>query len=210
MNKTLNISAAVVGVIALLLAIVAFNKTPDRVQGLAGPQGPRGEQGLQGQPGQPGPKGDQGPVGPRGRDGIDAVSRVGAISSPDLPYNYISVGGLRTHSFSQAMTQGTTTPCNLVTPNATSTVEAWVRFSLASTSQVAVDLYRASVPSAASTTILVPTRNVAGSAQATIYASSTGPFAPNTVISVKMDNGLSGNGALNVPVGSCQIQAVVI
>lgn len=135
---------------------------------------------------------------------------VGAVSSPDIISPYYTVGGVpvwkqRTDSLIQA----STTVCSLQSPAATSTLlTAGIRFALASSSAMVVDLARSSSP-AATTTKIGTTYNIAAGAQATIIASSTGSvagdatiFPPNTYFVVKMDTGTGAT--FNAPTGTCE------
>lgn len=57
-------------------------------------------------------------------------TQVGAATGPDLPFSYLSVGGIRReYRVSTALTAATTTPCALQSPAATSTL-AYEAFSI--------------------------------------------------------------------------------
>lgn len=135
-----------IGVVALIVGITAYNKTPERLVGSTGPQGPRGEQGIQGE------------EGPAGRDGRDGVTRVvtepskpvlGAVSSPDIMSPYFSYGGNRHWAYS-TVAKGTesisngfgSTTCQILSPSATTTlVSASAYFtSIGSTSPVEIGM----------------------------------------------------------------------
>lgn len=61
-----------------------------------------------------------GPVGPEGPQG-----KFGALSSPDIPWTYLNWGGVIRPQNSMVMNTGTTTPCSIQSPAATSTLESF-------------------------------------------------------------------------------------
>lgn len=142
----------------------------------------------------------------------EIVKELGSVVGPNNPIPQVNLGELNVVGSSVALRTATSTVCAIQSPSATSTlVNAGVRFKLASTSAVVVDM--ANSPDRFATT--TGTRiNAAGgyavgaSAQATIVASSTGSvagdatiFAPNRFFVVKYHD--ANNGAGNVSTGSC-------
>lgn len=148
---------------------------------------------------------------------------LGALAGPDLPYQYIGVGGVRTYSFqTNSLTQASSTLCSIQSPAATSTlVGAAIRFDLASTSVAYIDTYKVSTIGAASSTgtQLGTNYTIAAGAQATIVASTTGStwdangvFAPSQIIrwAIQSYAGGANPGLGNAPSGSCQASFRVI
>lgn len=137
----------------------------------------------------------------------------GALAGPDFPFQYTSLGGLQTWSFSQVMTQAASTTCQWQTPPATTTLAAFsYRFTLASTSATIVEMGKSSGPNA-TTTLFGTTFNIAAGVQATVEASSTAGsagdlmiLAPSTWLAVK----IGGGGTGSLPVGSCDFEVQVL
>ena len=137
---------------------------------------------------------------------------VGAVASSDLMTNWFSFGGVRQWaSKAESLIQVSSTVCAIQGPAATSTLDhGSIRFTLASTTAVTVDLAKGTTQYATSTTI-GSSMAVAGSAQATIVASSTGSvtngqlvFAPNEWFVVRINQYSASVGVGNVPTGICQ------
>ncbi len=122
--------------------------------------------------------------------------------------NDFTLGGVTRYSYSQALTQGASTTCSFQTPAATSTLtSAGVRFTLASTSEVFVEIGKA-LSKQATTTLIGTTYDIAAGVPVMIVA-STSPvggaagaalvFPPSAWLNVK----IGGGGALSVPTGTC-------
>lgn len=47
---------------------------------------------------------------------------VGALTGPDIPYQYLCVGGICTYSYQASLATATTTPCRIKSPTATSSL----------------------------------------------------------------------------------------
>jgi len=118
MNKV-NTTAVVLAVVALIVGVVSFTKTPAKVSGLNGSQGARGEQGVAG------PRGPQGERGATGAPGRDAQVKLGAVSSPDILSPYFSYGDTRFWGFRPNLLTASTTVCNIQAPAATTTLEGF-------------------------------------------------------------------------------------
>lgn len=143
----------------------------------------------------------QGPAGQNGKDG----ETFGALAGPDIPSNWIRVGGVEYYAQSAPLTQGASTTCALQGPSATSTlVSAGIRFDTASSSAIKVELGRDNT-AYATTTLLSGVYSIAANARATIIASTTPTggdavlFSPNQWFTAKIGSG-STNSA---PVGYC-------
>lgn len=134
----------------------------------------------------------------------------GATGSPDIASPYFSYGDIRHWAGrTTALVQASSTICSIQAPAATSTwTGGSIRFTLASTSAVSVELARSTSPDA--TTTLIGTKFAIGaSATPEIVASTTASasgdpiiFGPNQWFVVKVMG--SGNNAGSVPTGVCQ------
>jgi hypothetical protein len=128
----------------------------------------------------------------------------GAISSPDLPGNYIGVGGVRKWSYSQPFAAATTTVCAVQSPAGTSTLQsAGAQFDVSSTTASTVTIAKATT-AFATTTQIGTDYAIAAGARAFIMASTspTGElivFAPNTWFVI----GMRGGTGTFSPSGSC-------
>lgn len=136
--------------------------------------------------------------------------KAGAITSPDLPYTYLHWGsgyGLVYLPTVQAIAQGTTTPCIIISPNGTSTLEeASIRFDTSSTTGMTIAFGKGTNTGVISTAI-GSNYVIAANAQAFIEASTsqglaTNVFAPNTPL---LWLATGGTGTYS-PVGSCEAQ----
>ncbi len=195
-----------VAALALIVGIVAYTKTPTRI---VGSQGSQGTQGIQGPRGATGPVGPQGPAG---RDGSNGKT-LGALTSPDLPYPYISVGGVRKWSTKlETLIQATTTVCAIQSPAATSTLRfGSIRFVIAS-STVATRATIAKATTPWATTTSLGAANIASNGAGTILATTTQVvpiddvivFAPSTYFVV----GLQGGVGSFTPTGTCVAEFV--
>lgn len=127
---------------------------------------------------------------------------------PFLPTQELNLGGLRLVGKEKALATGTSTVCAIQSPSATSTLlSGGVKFTLASTSAVTVDLAKGN-GQYATTTSIGSAYGVGASAQATIVASTTGStageagiFAPNKWFVAKFGSYADGTG--NVSTGRC-------
>lgn len=189
-----NIVIGVTAVAALVVGILAYNKQAEPILGAVGPMGPMGL---------------QGPVGPQGPAG---KSVLGALSSPDLPYNYISVGGLAEYRYSRDFTRSTTTVCAIQAPAATSSLAmAGALVTTASTSATTWTIAKAAT--AFATTTVLGQGAIAANGQGFLLASTTATsaggtgsnmnpafvFGPNQWLVVGVQGGV-GNFS---PVGEC-------
>jgi len=209
-----NTIIGVVAVVALLVGILAYSKTPKTIIGSGGVQGQQGIKGDRGDVGPQGPRGEVGQRGPQGPAGSNGSSPVlGALSGPDLPYPYISFGGVRSWAAkTDSLVQASTTICSLQAPAATSTLStAALRLEVGSTSAMFIEFAKSTSP-AATTTRIGSTYVVAANAQATIVASSTGSvagdatiFAPNTYFYIKAGFATVPSTP-TAPVGTCLAQ----
>lgn len=106
---------------------------------------------------------------------------VGAISSPDVPYTWWTVGGVRHEYRSMDMTAATNTICALQAPSGTSTlVFASAYFKYASSTAVTVTMAQAQSPYATTTQIGYD-HGIAANASSLMLASTTTALA-NTLI----------------------------
>lgn len=172
MNKTTNIVIGSLAVIALVVGVVAYNKTPAKIVGSAGQQGPQGEQGLTGPQGERGEQGIQGPRGYTGATGASGSSAqvLGSISGPDIPYQYLKVGGVQHWYVSTPLNAPTTTPCAIQSPSSTSTLVA-SGLNITTATSTATTWTFASSTTAFSTTTLGATFSVASGKRASMIYS---------------------------------------
>tara|TARA_R110000868_G_scaffold75379_2_gene217553 strand:+ start:2120 stop:2752 length:633 start_codon:yes stop_codon:yes gene_type:complete len=201
MNNKTNIIVGVVATIALILGFVAYNKTPSTIVGSAGQQGPKGEQGPAGRDGVDGKDGARGPAG----YSAPASPVLGALSGPDLPYPYLSVGGVREWASKVDMTTAvSSTTCSILSPVATSTIMyAGASLSTIASTTVFEIGYDATSPNA--TTSLLVTKNLTLGTQDTISASTTNQIilSPNTRVNYKVGGGSVAGTVSQKFVGSC-------
>lgn len=189
MNKTTNIVIGVLSAIALVVGVVAYNKTPTTIVGSAGQQGP---QGIQGERGLTGPQGPQGIQGPRGADGR-STQVLGSVSSPDIMSPYFSYGGVRHWAYRIPMTTAvSSTTCQFQSPNATTTaIQASARFTTVASTSIAEMGISSNVMS--TTTLLSATGvPVTAGLQSYLTASTTAELMaipPNSYIALKVGAG---------------------
>lgn len=199
-NILLTIAVSVAVVIASV-SIIGSGK-----QGFQGVQGQKGDRGEQGVRGLQGEKGEKGERGERGLAGVNGIStKLGALSSPDLPYTYIGVGGVRRYSAkTESLSQATTTICSLQSPTATSSlVSGAITLTTSSTTATVLVMAKSSL-TAASTTQIGTNFAIAANAQATAVATTT---ATNGIIfspSQYLNFSLSGGTGTFSPAGVCQ------
>lgn len=213
MNKISSIIVGVLAVAALIVGVVAYNKTPTTLIGSAGApgiQGPRGEQGVP------------------GRDGKDGVTKVitqvvkepmtlGALSSPDIPSPYISVGGLATYSYKSSLITASTTACVIQGPAATTSIEySGVQITTATSTATTWTFAQSTDRWLGSTTPIVASFPLASGAQGSFafHASTTqsvasgGILAPsNWLVWTVAGTSISDSTKLN---GTCSAQLKVL
>lgn len=138
-------------------------------------------------------------------------TQVGAVSSPDLPFRYLSIGGVK--AFTQrtdALTQATTSViCSLPSPAATSTLRFGSLMLNVSTTTISSVSFSNSTKAYTAGTLLASS-SVASGAQASLTAASSTQtsgvnrdrlFKPNSFLVVKM---LTGKAGTVSPSGTCQ------
>lgn len=114
MNNTLKTLVGLALVAVVLVVGVSF-PTTEVVKG------PQGEQGVKGPKGDKGDAGAPGKNGLNGKDGKDALS-LGAVTGPDFFYPYFGLNKVELFAESKEFSQGTSTICSFLSPNATSTL----------------------------------------------------------------------------------------
>lgn len=138
----------------------------------------------------------------------------GSIVGPYSVTPSVNFNGMRIVGKAQSLATGTSTVCAIISPTSTSTLlSAGVKFDLASTAAVVVDLAKGTTQYATSTRIGT-IYSMAASAQATIVASSTGSvagdatiFGPSTYFVVKYQDANNGTG--NASTGKCWASFVI-
>lgn len=104
--------AVAVGVLALLVGFVAYNKTPSQIVGSQGQQGIQGPKGADGKDGitkvvtqvVEKPVSNGGPI-------LGAVSTLSNVDSP-----YVGINGAKSEYYGLALSPGTSTPCVIKSP----------------------------------------------------------------------------------------------
>ena len=136
---------------------------------------------------------------------------LGAISSPDLPWSYFSVGGNRIFALSNSsLTQASTTICAIQSPAATSTLMTdmtGIQITTSSTTASKITIAKATT-AFATTTLIGDQFNIGADATANIQASTTAlqyvaaahVFAPNTWLVF----GMQGGNGTHSPAGTCR------
>lgn len=108
----------------------------------------------------------------------------GSITSPDLPYNYIGVGGIETYTYQMALVAPTTTPCTILSPAGTTTLEIFTFNVTTGTSTAGlITLATSTVPNA--TTSLITTKTIGASTLGTMQwhgGSDNSLVSPNTYL----------------------------
>src|SRR3990167_9528210 len=180
--------------------------------GLQGERGVPGLNGTNGKNGVDGARGLQGPAGPRGLPG---TNQFGALTGPIIPFNFLQVGGIKEQGVQIALTQSTSTPCAIQSPNATSTfLGGGIRFDTATATVLEVEFAK-STTAFASTTRIGSLQRVTASTKGTLLATSSvnvlenTPFSPNDWFVVKVSapeatTNIHNNGTGFVPEGACQ------
>ena len=142
--------------------------------------------------------------------------KLGAVSGPDMPFPYISVGGLAEYSSRISTTGASTTPCAIQSPASTSTL-VFTALQITTASSTATTWTAATSTTAfATTSPIVPNFSLGSGAQgsfvaatSTSVANASGPtMAPNTWVVW----GLAGIGNLTSDklVGSCSAKFRVL
>lgn len=135
-------------------------------------------------------------------------NNLGALSGPDIPYEYIGISGARLWGKGMTLAKGTSTPCRLEGPAATSTlIAASVTFTTATGTALNVDIAKTSsaLPFASTTNLI--TEVITGGFKATIVATSTANqannriFSPNDLIVVKVAAPAEGTNIHDNPTG---------
>lgn len=143
--------------------------------------------------------------------------KTGGIGSPDIPFNYLQWGGVPQYVYGANLKTATTTPCNIQSPTATSTlVWAGIRVDTSSSTATIWDIAQAATLNA-TTTAIGTAYNVGANAAAFILA-STSPgagqptvFAPSQWLVFGVRQGITGGdtaGTGFVPAGRCEAEFV--
>lgn len=153
---------------------------------------------------------------------INPKASLGAVTGPDSFFPVETHNGVGTGFYRTKLSQGTTTVCSFKNGGATSTVaRADINFTTGSSSAMYMDIGVATTQY--STTTIIGTYNIAGSAQAFVQASTapaTGAknvVGPNQYINFKVQGGTTGgegasavNSAGFIPVGFCSVKTEII
>jgi len=133
-----------------------------------------------------------------------AAQNYGAVAGPDMPFQYISVGGVTRYYYSYPLATGTTSPCSIQSPAATSTlVSAGIQFTTSSSTATTITIARGTAMTATTTSIGTDYA-IAANKQAMIVASTTATagdatiFPPNTWFNVGMKGGVGTHDAVGV------------
>jgi len=136
------------------------------------------------------------------------VEKMGAVASPDIPFNWLSVGGVREWAYSMTPNTATTTICAFASPAATSTLDfASVALTTSSSTASIITVAKAATAYATTTVISSPI-TISANAQAEIVASSTYSnqaawvFGPSQYLVVGMQGGV---GTMS-PAGTCKVR----
>jgi hypothetical protein len=79
---------------------------------------------------------------------------LGALTGPEIPYDYFSFGGVRRYAAHKDFATATTTLCSFLAPSATSTlVSATIQVTASTGTAIVLDLARSNSPSASTTLI---------------------------------------------------------
>lgn len=134
----------------------------------------------------------------------------GAVASPDSPFRWMSVGGVRfDYGSSKSLNQGTSSVlCSIQSPVSTSTLAGGgIQITTATSGVTSLSISKSVQPYVVGTTAVIATTTVASGAQASLNAASSTVnaeamsdiiFTPSTYFVVAQDNG----GVLN-QTGSC-------
>lgn len=144
-----------------------------------------------------------------------AAPAPGSITGPDSYATYQSVNGVTIFFNRVKMSVGTTTPCTIKSPTATSTLDlaSGASFTTSTTTASVVTFNKSTAPATTGTSLGVG--NLAANAKGTILASTTisstlvdptKVFAPNTYFVMSMTG---GTGTYS-PVGFCQANFILL
>lgn len=132
---------------------------------------------------------------------------LGALSGPEIPFDYIRVGDLALFPKRVPLSTATTTVCTIDAPAATSTlIMGGIRFEVSSTSATTVTMAKAARGSNATTTLIGSQNTLAANAQVTLVASSTGSVAGNGTVFGPYERfvvSLTGGQGTFSPTGVC-------
>jgi len=132
---------------------------------------------------------------------------VGALSGPDIPYKYLTVGGLTTYYSSMKANTATTTPCAMQSPIVTSSLAfASARFSVVSSTAATTVSFRKSATAYVTTTALTGDLGVASNVKMdrVLYTASSSDFIfePSQWVVV----GVQGGTGTFSPTGGCNAE----
>ena len=133
---------------------------------------------------------------------------LGASVGPDLigfnPYSWNNVGS---YYYNTKFRTGTTTPCDIIAPNATTTLGVFTANVTAGTSTATIiGLYRSSSPNA--TTSLLAQLSPASGALATLVATTTTPGLTDKIVAPNshLVFSVSGGGGVSNDLGYCNLK----
>lgn len=207
--KNIFLTIVIAGIVSVIaVSAIRSEKTQTNPvvsqQGIQGVQGPKGNDGYTPVKGKDYFDGKQGPKGESGAIGMP--QKLGALASPDIPYNWFSFGDVRRFAYTQTLNQASTTVCSFLSPASTSTlISASLQITTGTTTQLLWDIAKSTVPDA-TTTAIGTSFTVASNKQATIVASTTPTAEATTIEPSRYLNFKYGgaNGSLNVLVGTCK------
>lgn len=132
----------------------------------------------------------------------------GAAPGPDqIGFNPYSWNGVGSYYYTSKMQAGTTTPCDITSPNATTTLGTFTaNLTTGTTTATTIGLYRSSAPTA--TTTLLAQLAPAGGALATLVATSTYPALTDKIIAPKshLVFGVQGGTGVSNDIGTCTLK----
>lgn len=131
-----------------------------------------------------------------------------AASGPDqVGYNPYSWNGVGAYYYTQKFTPGTTTPCDITSPNATTTLAQDTADVLQGTTTATVTgLYRSSTPTA--TTTLLAQLSPGANGTPVLVSTSTSPQLVDKIIAPKshLVFGVSGGIGVSNDIGVCHLK----
>lgn len=142
--------------------------------------------------------------------------KLGAITGPEVPYNYFCIGGICSYYYSATLTTGvtgTTTPCSFLTPASTSTLVRTSMTLLEGTSTAATWSLASSTSPYATTTTFQQFTVSAGSATSLVSTTTLtklNVFKPNSYLVWGVQGYTGGNGNGFILNGRCQATFEVI
>ncbi len=192
MNTTLNKIISAVAVVALIIGVIAYNKTGSPSLGATGPQGPRGEQG---------PAGPQGPKGDTGSKGVT----LGSVTGPDNYSPYQAINEVRSWYYSQQVFPTGSTTCIFLTPPATTTFAFISQHLSRVASSSIVEIGKGTAPMATTTLITrMDITTTGGAIVSTTTGSLTdGVLAPSVYVNFKLGGGSTAGTV--TPAGTCKM-----